>query len=85
MELPPEDPPGSPQSPAERVWSGFLEALDGLPRDVRLAFLLRELFDTPFEDIAELLGRSPQACRRQVALARSLIQRHARAIRGARP
>jgi RNA polymerase sigma factor (sigma-70 family) len=50
--------------------------LDTLAPAERLAFVLHDLFDIPFEDIAPMVGRSPAA-------ARQLASRARRRVRGA--
>src|SRR5438874_31423 len=44
----------------------------------RVAFVLHDMFDLPFEEIAPIVGRSPTA-------ARQLASRARRRVRGARP
>lgn len=56
----------------------FLVILEQLEPDERAAFLLHEVFDTGYAEIAEILGRSQVACRQIVSRAR-------KRIRGQRP
>ena len=56
----------------------FLVVLEQLAPDERAAFLLHEVFDTEYAEIAEILGRSEAACRQIVSRAR-------RRVRGQRP
>lgn len=56
-------------------------ALERLSPLERAAFLLHDVFDLPFSDIAETLGRSEAACRQLVSRAR----RHARQERPRHP
>jgi RNA polymerase sigma-70 factor (ECF subfamily) len=57
-------------SSAERVWSEFMAALDVLAPDVRAAFLLHEVFEASYDDIARLIGRPTDTCRTHVEYAR---------------
>lgn len=52
--------------------------LEKLSAPERAAFLLHDVFDTPFAQIAETLGKSEAACRQLAARAR-------KAVKGARP
>jgi RNA polymerase sigma-70 factor (ECF subfamily) len=52
--------------------------LDTLSPAERLAFVLHDMFDVPFEEIAPIVGRSPAA-------ARKLASRARRRVRGAAP
>ena len=56
----------------------FLVVLEQLTPDERAAFLLHEVFDTDYAEIAEILGKSEAACRQIVSRAR-------RRVRGQRP
>jgi RNA polymerase sigma-70 factor (ECF subfamily) len=56
----------------------LLLALDRLSPPERAAFLLHDVFDTPFHEIAAVLSRSEAACRQLAARAR-------RAVRDNRP
>src|SRR5512146_1920416 len=56
----------------------FLVVLEQLAPDERAAFLLHEVFDTDYSEIAEILGKSEQACRQIVSRAR-------KRVRGQRP
>jgi RNA polymerase sigma factor (sigma-70 family) len=63
---------------AEGVGLALLVVLDTLSPAERVAFVLHDLFDLPFEEIAPLVGRSPAA-------ARQLASRARRRVRGADP
>src|SRR5208283_3061571 len=54
----------------------LLIVLDALAPAERLAFVLHDMFDLPFEEIAPMVGRSPTA-------ARQLASRARRRVRGA--
>jgi RNA polymerase sigma-70 factor (ECF subfamily) len=56
----------------------FLVVLEQLEPDERAAFLLHEVFDTGYAEIAEILGKSHAACRQIVSRAR-------KRVRGRRP
>lgn len=56
----------------------FLVVLEQLEPDERAAFLLHEVFDADYAEIAEILGKSEAACRQIVSRAR-------KRVRGRRP
>jgi DNA-directed RNA polymerase specialized sigma24 family protein len=55
---------------ADRVWAEFIAALDTLAPDVRAAFLLHEVFEASYDDIARLIGKPAHTCRNHVEYAR---------------
>lgn len=57
-------------SSADRVWSEFMAALNGLAPDMRAAFVLHEIFEAGYDDIARLIGLPAETCRRHVEHAR---------------
>ena len=61
---------------ADSVGLALLVVLDALAPAERLAFVLHDMFDLPFEEIAPMVGRSPAA-------ARQLASRARRRVRGA--
>ena len=61
---------------AESVGLALLVVLDTLAPAERLAFVLHDMFDVSFDEIAGILGRSPEA-------ARQLASRARRRVRGA--
>ena len=61
---------------ADSVGLALLVVLDALTPAERLAFVLHDMFDLPFEDIAPMVDRSPAA-------ARQLASRARRRVRGA--
>jgi RNA polymerase sigma factor (sigma-70 family) len=63
---------------ADSVGLALLVVLDTLTPPERLAFVLHDLFAVPFEEIAEIVGRSPAATRQLASRAR-------RRVRGATP
>ena len=63
---------------ADSVGLALLAVLDTLGPAERLAFVLHDLFDVPFDEVATILDRSPAA-------ARQLASRARRRVRGAEP
>jgi RNA polymerase sigma-70 factor, ECF subfamily len=72
---PDEDPEGAALA-ADAVGAALLVVLESLQPAERLAFVLHDLFGVPFEDIATIVDRSPDA-------ARQLASRARRRVRGA--
>lgn len=76
-----DDDPARRVETAEALSYAFLAVLERLTPEQRAVFLLREVFDYPYTEIAEVLGRSEAAARqlavrarRQVAQARPRFQ-----------
>jgi RNA polymerase sigma factor (sigma-70 family) len=63
---------------ADSVGLALQVVIDTLAPAERLAFVLHDMFDLPFEEISEMVGRTPQATRQLASRAR-------RRIRGAEP
>jgi RNA polymerase sigma factor (sigma-70 family) len=63
---------------ADSVGLALLVVLDTLSPAERLAFVLHDTFDLPFEEIAPMVGRTPAA-------ARQLASRARRRVRGTQP
>ena len=63
---------------ADSVGAALLVVLDALPPAERVAFVLHDVFAVPFEEIAEIVERTPEA-------ARQLASRGRRRVRGASP
>ena len=59
---------------ADSVGLALLVVLDSLTPAERLAFVLHDMFDVPFEDIADMVGRSPAAARQLASRARRRVQ-----------
>ncbi len=57
----------------ESVRMAFLVVLDRLGPAERAAFLLHDVFGIPFPEVAEIVGRTPQACRQLATRARRRI------------
>jgi RNA polymerase sigma factor (sigma-70 family) len=77
----PEDDPQNPEREAllaESVGLALLVVLEALEPAERIAFVLHDLFAVPFDDVASIVGRSPDA-------ARQLASRARRRVRGAEP
>lgn len=74
--LPEPEVADSPQTPeqlleqADQVTFAFLALLERLPPESRAAFLLREVFDVDYDEVAQTLGKSEAACRQLVSRAR---------------
>src|SRR3954463_9481088 len=81
---PGDDRPSSDPGPADTavladsVGMALVVVLETLTPAERLAFVLHDLFDVPFDEIAPILDRSPAA-------ARQLASRARRRVRGAEP
>jgi RNA polymerase sigma-70 factor (ECF subfamily) len=61
---------------ADSIGVAMLILLDTLPPAERIAFVLHDMFDVPFDDIAAIVARTPEA-------ARQLASRARRRVRGA--
>ena len=59
---------------ADSVGLALLVVLDTLNPAERLAFVLHDLFDVPFDEIAPIVGRSPTAARQLASRARRRVQ-----------
>jgi RNA polymerase sigma-70 factor (ECF subfamily) len=59
---------------AESVGLALLVVLETLDPAERLAFVLHDMFAVPFEEIASLVGRSPDAARQLASRARRRVQ-----------
>lgn len=71
------DAPASPEQMLERaddVSVAFLAVLERLAPEARAAYLLREVFDADYEDVARTLGKSEAACRQLVHRAKTQIR-----------
>ena len=63
---------------SDSIGVALLVVLDTLNPAERVAFVLHDMFDLPFDEIAPIVGRSPEA-------ARQLASRARRRVRGAAP
>jgi len=68
--LPPEDA----ALLGEAVGLALLVVLDALTPDERLAFVLHDMFDLPFKEIAVMLGRSEASARQLASRARQRVK-----------
>src|SRR3954451_3346541 len=59
---------------ADSVGAALLVVLDTLAPAERLAFVLHDMFDVPFEEIAPIVGRSNVATRNLASRARQRVQ-----------
>jgi RNA polymerase sigma-70 factor (ECF subfamily) len=60
---------------AEGVGLALLVVLDSLTPAERLAFVLHDMFELPFEEIAPMVGRSPAAARQLASRAHACAPR----------
>jgi RNA polymerase sigma-70 factor, ECF subfamily len=58
---------------ASSLTLGFLHVLETLAPVERVVFVLADVFDVPFKDIAETVGKSPEACRQLASRARRRV------------
>ncbi|MEV4619892.1 RNA polymerase sigma factor SigJ [Asanoa sp. NPDC049573] len=78
----PEPLPGDNETPDpadrvtldESVGMAFLVVLESMTPAERVAFILHDVFRYPFADVAEVLGRTPAACRQLASSARRRIR-----------
>ena len=71
------DAPATPEQMVERadeVSFAFLAVLERLAPEARAAFLLREVFDADYDEVAQALGKSPAACRQLVHRAKAQVR-----------
>jgi RNA polymerase sigma-70 factor (ECF subfamily) len=59
---------------ADSVGLALLVVLEALAPAERIAFVLHDMFDLPFDEIAPILGRSPTAARQLASRARRRVQ-----------
>ncbi|GAA4184464.1 RNA polymerase sigma factor SigJ [Shinella granuli] len=70
-----DETPESAMELSSSLSLAFLLVLERLAPKERAAYLLREIFDQPYEDIAAALGVQEAACRKLVSRARSRVGR----------
>jgi RNA polymerase sigma-70 factor (ECF subfamily) len=58
----------------DEVTLPLMMALDRLSPLERAAFLLHDVFGTPFDEVAEIIGREPAACRQLASRARTHVR-----------
>lgn len=69
--------PATPEQLLERadnISVAFLAVLERLAPEARAAFLLREVFDADYDEVAHTLGKSEAACRQLVHRAKAQVQ-----------
>jgi RNA polymerase sigma factor (sigma-70 family) len=59
---------------ADSVGLALLVALDTLTPDERLAFVMHDVFELPFDEIAPMVSRSPAAARQLASRARQRVR-----------
>ena len=71
---------GGPDTPeqllerADNISVAFLAVLERLAPEARAAFLLREVFDADYDEVARTLGKTEAACRQLVHRAKTQVQ-----------
>jgi RNA polymerase sigma factor (sigma-70 family) len=68
-----EDDPADRVTLDESVSMAFLVVLESMTPAERVAFVLHDVFGYPFADVAEIVGRTPAACRKLGSSARHRI------------
>ena len=72
-----ERTPESSAEMASEVSMAFLWVLERLSPEERAAFLMRQVFDHDYADIADMLGKSEAACRQMVHRAQERVRQQA--------
>lgn len=70
-------PPATPQDVLEQADDlsvAFLRVLERLVPEARAAFLMREVFDADYGEVAAVLGKSEAACRQMVSRAKAQLK-----------
>jgi RNA polymerase sigma-70 factor (ECF subfamily) len=68
------DDTGSDAEIADSIGLAMLVVLETLPPAERVAFVLHDMFNLPFDDIAPVVGRSPVAARQLASRGRRRVQ-----------
>jgi RNA polymerase sigma-70 factor (TIGR02957 family) len=71
------DSPLSPEQVLERaddLSMAFLTLLERLAPEARAAFLMREVFDADYDELAQTIGKSEAACRQMVSRAKAQLR-----------
>ncbi len=74
LEVSTDDDPAQRLEMADSLSLAFLVLLESLTPEHRAAFLLREVFDEPYDRIAEIIGTSEQNARQLATRARRQVQ-----------
>jgi len=72
-----DESPPTPQDVLERaddISMAFLVLLEQLAPEARAAFLMREVFDASYAEVAQVIGKSEAACRQLVHRAREQLR-----------
>ncbi len=80
----PADDPAAEAELADSLSLAFLTLLESLTPEQRAAFLLREVFDYPYDQIAAIVGRSEDASRQLASRARRRIDERRPRVQGSR-
>jgi RNA polymerase sigma-70 factor (ECF subfamily) len=73
-------PAGTPADPADRatldesITMAFLVVLEAMTPAQRVSFVLHDVFRYPFAEVAEIVGRTPEACRQLASSARRSVR-----------
>src|SRR5262249_4541709 len=68
--------PATHASQSESISMAFLVLLESLTPDERAVFLLREVFDYEYDEIAKILGKEPATCRQLLSRAKKHVAEH---------
>ena len=68
------DTPEESLARADNISVAFLAVLERLAPEARAAFLMREVFDADYDEVAFTLGKSEAACRQLVHRAKAQVQ-----------
>ena len=77
MSVPQDDDPEHATVLADSVGLALLVVLETLTPTERLAFVLHDVFGVPFDDIADVVGKSPAATRQLASRARRRVRHDA--------
>jgi RNA polymerase sigma factor (sigma-70 family) len=69
---------GTSESVSESISMALMVVLDKMTPPERVSFILHDVFQYTFEEIAEIIGRTPQACRQLAFSARKRLGNQAR-------
>lgn len=70
----PGEGPAQVVAQADSLTMAFLVLLESLQPEQRAVYLLREVFDFGYDEVAEIVGKSEAACRQMVSRARKYIR-----------
>ena len=71
---PPEEDPEAQAVQSDSVSFALFLVLETLTPDERLAFILHDMFGVPFDEIAQILDKSPEAARKLASRARTRVR-----------